>query len=99
VLYNLGIDNLLKTESQVKSKVMSLETLSEFEVLYQFGTSHISYLEGKLLTILDASIQDREQRKALKDLVRQELWLWAGRENLAKDHPHNANGQGSCEAE
>lgn len=31
----------------------------------QFG-----FLEGKVLTVLDASFGDREQRKAAKDLVR-----------------------------
>lgn len=29
---------------------------------------------GKVLTILDASIADREQRKALKDLVNEAFW-------------------------
>ena len=33
-----------------------------------------SVLEGKILTIIDASIQDVEQRKAVKDLIRQTIW-------------------------
>lgn len=37
----------------------------------QFGN-----LEGKLLTIVDASFADTQQRKAVKDLVRQTLWDW-----------------------
>lgn len=31
------------------------------------------YLEGKVLTIIDASIQDLQQRKALKDLIREAI--------------------------
>ena len=37
----------------------------------------ISYLEGGLLTIIDASIQDAVQRKALKDVLRKCLWDWS----------------------
>lgn len=37
----------------------------------QFGD-----LEGKLLTIVDASFSDAQQRKAVKDLVRQRMWDW-----------------------
>ena len=32
------------------------------------------YLEGKVLTIVDASFNDNEQRKAVKDLVRDAIW-------------------------
>lgn len=35
---------------------------------------NISKLEGELLTLMDASLQDKEQCKAIKDLVRQTLW-------------------------
>ena len=33
-----------------------------------------NYLLGKVLTIVDASIADPEQRKALKDVVREAIW-------------------------
>ena len=32
------------------------------------------HLEGKLLTIVDASFPDREQREAVKSLVRNAIW-------------------------
>jgi len=32
-------------------------------------------LEGKILTIIDAAFQDREQRKAVKDIVRRTFWF------------------------
>ena len=32
--------------------------------------------QGRILTILEASITDKEQLKALKDLITQELWKW-----------------------
>lgn len=35
----------------------------------------IRSLEGRLLTIMDASFTDREQRKAAKDLVRNAIWF------------------------
>lgn len=34
----------------------------------------ISHLEGELLTLMDAAFPDKEQGKAIKDLVRQTLW-------------------------
>lgn len=32
-------------------------------------------LEGKVLTLLDAVINDKEQKKATKDLFRQQFWF------------------------
>lgn len=34
----------------------------------------ISHLEGELLTLMDAAFPDKEQGKAIKDLVSQTLW-------------------------
>lgn len=61
----------------------------EMEVKYQFFTPQIQMLEGEMLTLVDASIGDPQQRKALKDIVRQTVWGWAIRENLAIHDPHN----------
>lgn len=36
------------------------------------------FLEGRILTIVDASVSDREQRKAIKDLVRESIWSEEG---------------------
>lgn len=36
----------------------------------------VSDLEGRLLTIVDASLSDPQQRKAVKDLVRQNIRQW-----------------------
>lgn len=65
----------------------------EDNVRYRFYTAHISLLEGKLLTLLDASIADVVQRKALKDLLRQQIWGWAIENNLDKDHEENKVSQ------
>ena len=43
---------------------------------YQLYTYDISNLEGQLLTLIDASIVDAVQRKALKDIIRTKLWDW-----------------------
>ena len=40
------------------------------------SSSDVSYLEGKLKTLIDASIVDEKQNKATKDMVRLVLWDW-----------------------
>lgn len=40
-----------------------------FECIYDFRR----YIEGRILTIVDASIADLEQRKALKDIIREAI--------------------------
>ena len=45
-------------------------------VTYEVNTYDISNLEGKLLTFIDATVLDKEQRKAQKDIIRQMLWEW-----------------------
>ena len=33
-------------------------------------------LEGQWLTLIDATFSDKEQRKAMKDVVRKMIWDW-----------------------
>ena len=56
------------------------------QVKYSFYTYQISDLEGKLLTLIEASIQDLEQRRALKGIIRQSVWGWAVDNNCEKAH-------------
>ena len=42
--------------------------------VYDVISSHKSSLLGRILTIVDASARDEEQRKAIKDLVREAVW-------------------------
>jgi hypothetical protein len=48
--------------------------MSEVEKVPTIGVDifgiQVGHLEGKILTIVDASYSDREQREAVKDLVR-----------------------------
>lgn len=44
---------------------------------YQFWASYISVLEGKLLTLMEMAITDKEQLKATKDVIRNTIWEWA----------------------
>jgi hypothetical protein len=49
---------------------------------YDIYSGQTSFLLGKVLTIVDASFSDKEQRKAVKDLVRQqfreqEKWVYS----------------------
>lgn len=44
----------------------------------KLGYYDLRTLVGRLLTIIDASYPDSQQRKAVKDLVKQEIWFhWA----------------------
>lgn len=43
----------------------------------------VSYLVGKLLTIVDASYPDRVQREGVKSLVKQTVWTWGREWHLA----------------
>ena len=52
---------------------------------FMFHHFEVSSLEGKLLTLIDASIADSTQRKAVKDLLRQQLWEWVYSHNPLKD--------------
>lgn len=46
----------------------------------------ISQLEGRILTIIDASIAEPRQNKATKDLIRQAIWFnWANQLDRVED--------------
>ena len=55
-----------------KDEVVEFEVpnVKEQKLSYKEITSQISFLEGKVLTIIDASYTDLVQRKAVKDLIR-----------------------------
>ncbi|MFA5696337.1 MAG: hypothetical protein WC917_02725 [Bacilli bacterium] len=59
--------NMLDQNSQVKlnPKLGKENKLNYFQV-----ESQIKFLQGKVLTVIDASYSDKEQRKAVKDLVK-----------------------------
>jgi hypothetical protein len=44
------------------------------ERIMELISSHEQYRLGKVLTIIDATVSDREQRKAIKDLVKEAFW-------------------------
>jgi len=48
--------------------------LKLFEFIDDEWTSERDYRIGQILTIIDASISDREQRKAIKDLIKNSLY-------------------------
>ncbi len=56
------------------------------EDVYAVLSDSLRLFEGKILTLIDASIQDVEQRKALKDIFRQMLWSWAINETCRVDY-------------
>lgn len=61
----------MEKQKSVKSEV------SPREVMYAVHSNDLRYLSGKILTIIDASIADQEQRKAMKDIATQAIWSWA----------------------
>lgn len=46
------------------------------EFLPTIGIHDMNNLNGKLLTLIDATFSDNEQRKAMKDLFTQTAWGW-----------------------
>lgn len=42
---------------------------------------NINHLTGKLLTLIDATFTDVDQRKAMKEIFKQEIWSWYGSMN------------------
>lgn len=56
------------------------------------------YKLGRVLTIIDASIADPEQRKAIKDLINGDWWgTRLNKESTEMDNPHS-DLRGLCEA-
>lgn len=46
------------------------------EFLPVIGVDDMNNLSGKLMTLIDATFVDKEQRKAMKDLFTQTAWGW-----------------------
>ena len=46
------------------------------EFLPVIGINDMNNLSGKLMTLIDATFSDAEQRKAMKDLFTQTAWGW-----------------------
>lgn len=55
---------------------------------YVIGQSEISYLEGRLLTLIDSLGLRETQEKAIKDLVKQEIWSALSRGLLLEPKKH-----------
>jgi len=56
---------------------------------------NLKNLEGKILTLIDASFQDKEQRKAVKDIARRTFWfdwvefsVYRGKSDMPVGMPH-----------
>lgn len=56
------------------------------QMLYVLGNGDISFLEGQILTYLDAILGDLEQRKAAKDIIRPLIWRWAIEQNIVSQY-------------
>lgn len=65
-------------EAYDKALQEALKPLTQMGFFAAIYYQEIQHLEGKLLTIVDAAFVDREQRKAVKDLIRKSIWIdWA----------------------
>lgn len=68
------------------------------EELGQYINSEQRYRLGRVLTVIDASIADPEQRKAIKDLIQNEWWNNNPRPtDVTMTDPH-IDMRGLCEA-
>lgn len=75
--YQKEIEDLKKriAEFNVWYEIKVNSPLNGIQPLFALlGWDDVRTLEGKLLTIMDASTPDLVQRKAIKDLVRQTIW-------------------------
>ena len=77
-----------------KSEYVSVDGLMDTpQITMWMFQSVINSLNGRLLTILEASVSDKEQRNAMKTLVRKELW---GTYDKVRDWSlYQKEGQGS----
>lgn len=65
-------------EEVLESYPINVPLSSDYEKKYIFWASYIdNVLVGKLLTLIDASVVDPRQNKALKDVIRQTVRQWA----------------------
>lgn len=68
----VGVD-FLQLESEEKS--LRIKFGKDFKIIgYYVWENTLKDLAGKILTIIDASADDIVQRKAIKDLVKQNFW-------------------------
>jgi hypothetical protein len=58
---------------EVKNEASKTEWCGNYYGLVAYD--ELRNLEGKILTIVDASFTDKEQRKAVKDIVRRTFWF------------------------
>lgn len=81
-----GAEAYSRRESHYKGNCHS-PLNGEQPIFALLGYSDIQSLEGRVLTIIDAAFVDREQRKAVKDLIRNAIWFdWV--KNLDTDTPY-----------
>ena len=53
------------------------------------NSTRMRNLEGRLLTIIDATFQDEFQRKAQKSIVSKEIWEWWYQYNAIPKYSHD----------
>lgn len=73
----LDPDDRKELEGRITELVHRIEDITleeEGPKLYAAIERHTKHILGKALTLIDASIPDREQRKAMKDLMRQQFY-------------------------
>lgn len=91
----------------MSKEVNTVEVVALRKVLQKFNGdlgTHMNdekrYLLGRVLTIIDASIADTEQRKAIKDLVNNEWWSGSGMRPVGESQMQNPHSdiRGLCKA-
>ena len=70
------------------------KALKEVELGYGSIEAQVKFLQGRILTIIDASYQNNEQKRAVKDLINKEF---SANLNWLYDLTHNTQSLGDRE--
>lgn len=71
----LNVKSVLPEFGGKEDQLDRVERGQNYYALLQY--EEIRRLEGQMLTIVDASFTDKEQREAVKSIVRNNIWSWS----------------------
>ena len=74
---NLFVGLSLVKKGQVMSKKPEVAEQMNEDTSYSDHRRATKEIEGKLLTIIDATFNDKEQRNAQKSIIRNTIWDWS----------------------
>lgn len=89
-----GAIKILGVQTEGEKKALTAGEFSQDNIYPSLTHADLDNLTGKLLTYVDATYADAEQRKAHKGIVRDTLWSWfKDRTNNSVDHFKNGGSK------